>query len=404
VKRGLIASCLGVAALALAVPAALVWAAPACADSWPMPETTAYFSPSKGCRVTVVPLDFESQLEYFEAKLNDTEKTKPRLDGGPRATLERRLPGGRWERIWSHALVNDVAPVDALVSDGMNYVVTFDNWHSTGYGDDTVAIYDIATGGVRTLSAEKLVGTDFFAALPHSISSVDWRGTALIAGSDLVIDILVPSEREYTAPKRYVRLAIDLASGAATERNASAWKEARASADRVNAAARAYEQAQRVGRIAPLLAPWTGREVDWHDYLREAFWRVDPDWIEGYPATNVLLARSAPNYHHSVGWVTDGLRDGGDVRMFAGADEADLLEVLERGLAPLPRGTLRDTRIYVVASEAARPHLTSTFAPSRAKLVLLDPARPIPQRPERLPRADGSLPTPFDFRKSEDAP
>ena len=32
-------------------------------------------------------------------------------------------------------LVNEVSPVTALVSDSGN-TITFDNWHSVGYGDD----------------------------------------------------------------------------------------------------------------------------------------------------------------------------------------------------------------------------------------------------------------------------
>jgi hypothetical protein len=245
-RRGLIASCLGIAAIALAVPAALVWASPACADSWLLPETTTYLSPSKGCRLTVVPRDLEDQLAYFEGKLEGSEQAGQRPGGSPKATatLERRLPDGRWERLWAGTLVNDVAPVDALVSDDMDYVVTFDNWHSIGYGDDAIAIYDIANGGIRTFSVEKLLGAGYFAALPHSVSSVDWRGDARIQGGQLVIDILVPSESTNRDSRRHVALAIDLASGRISERSPAAWRDAKASAERVNATRRAADGAR----------------------------------------------------------------------------------------------------------------------------------------------------------------
>lgn len=405
-KRGLIVSCLGIAAIALAVPAMLVWAEPACADSWMLPETTTYLSPGKGCRLTVVPRDLESQLAYFEGKTNNTRNAGQHIGGTPNATatLERRLPNGQWQRVWSRSLVNDVAPVDALVSDRMDYIVTFDNWHSVGYGDDAIAIYDVANGGVRTFSVEKLLGSDYFAALPHSVSSVAWRGDRRIEGGKLIIDIVVPNESRSTAAERHVALAIDLASGKISERSPRAWRDARASAERVNATARASEQALRTAHIAPLLAPKADDEARWHAYLREAFFRLDADWVESYPATDVLRPRSAANYSDSVRWVTEGLSEGGDVRMFAGANEADLIEVLKRGVAPLPRGALGDTRIYVAASEANRSRLTAIFAPSRAALILLDPSRPIPQRPERLPRADGSIPSRHDFQKSDAMP
>jgi hypothetical protein len=34
-----------------------------------------------------------------------------------------------------------VAPVSALVSEDGAYLITFDNWHSMGYGDDVVVLY-----------------------------------------------------------------------------------------------------------------------------------------------------------------------------------------------------------------------------------------------------------------------
>lgn len=400
-RRGLIASCLCIATLALALPAALLWAGPACADSWPMPETTTYFSASKGCRLTVVPRDLDSQIDYFERAAEAGENGLP-PEGGPQATLDRRLPDGRWQRVWSRALVNDVTPTDALVSDDMAYVVTLDNWFSTGYGDDVIAIYNVANGGVRALSLEKLLGADYFAALPRSVSSIDWRGGARIEGNQLVIDITVPEETDGIASRHHVPLAIDLASGKPVERSPAKWKEARASAERINAAARAAEQAWRAMHIAPLLGPKPGDERGWTAYLQEAFSRLDSDWIEGYPATDELLARTAPGYRESIKWVTEGIREeNGDVRMFAGDDSADLIDVLEKSLAGLRPGALRDVRLYVAAPEAARSRLAAIFAPNGAKLILLDPSRPIPQRPELLPRPDGSLPMPYDYRREE---
>jgi hypothetical protein len=406
-RPGLIASCIGVAVAALAVPAALIWAGPACADSWMLPETTTYLSPDKGCRLTIVPRDLENQLTYLEGKVDNVEKAGQRPGGNPQAnaTLERRLPDGRWERLWARALVNDVAPADALVSDGMDYVVTFDNWHSIGYGDDSIVIYDIAKGGVRTFSVETLLGAEYFAALPRSVSSVQWRGDKRIEGGQLVIDVVVPDESRSMGRENHVALAIDLASGKTSERSPGAWRKARASAERVNAAARAAEQTNRAARVAPLPGPPSHDELGWHSYLREAFWRVDPDWIEEYPATTVLLARGAPNYRDSVKWVGKHLETSGEgPEMFAAVDEADLIEVLAKVTARLRPGALHGKRVYIAASQGVHARLTALFAPSRATLTLLDPAKPIPQRPERLPRADGSLPTPFDFRKSEESP
>ena len=49
-----------------------------------------------------------------------------------------RSDKGKLKKLWAIPLVNEVSPVDALVSDKDDYVITFDNWHSVGYGDDAV--------------------------------------------------------------------------------------------------------------------------------------------------------------------------------------------------------------------------------------------------------------------------
>lgn len=271
-KWGIIASCLGIAIPALAAPAALVWATPACADSWMLPETTTYFSADKTCRLTVVPRDLNSQLDFFEDKIAGKEKAGQREQGAgaPRATLERRDSDGKWTGIWSRALVNDVAPVSALISGDGHYVVTLDNWHSIGWGDDAIVIYDVRQGSERRFSVEKLLGKSYFRALPHSVSSVRWSETERIEGGQLLLDIVVPQESSERALAT-VTIAIDLATGAPSERNALAWRDARNAADRVNAAAIRHEEERRAARKAPLLGPQPQDVRGWHDYLKRPF-------------------------------------------------------------------------------------------------------------------------------------
>ena len=73
-KRGLIASCLGLAVAVLAVRPRWSGQARPCADSWALPETTTYLSASKGCRLTIVPRDLENQLAYFAGEVDNSEK------------------------------------------------------------------------------------------------------------------------------------------------------------------------------------------------------------------------------------------------------------------------------------------------------------------------------------------
>ncbi|WP_066800252.1 hypothetical protein [Sphingomonas soli] len=362
------------------------------------PSTQTYFSRNQACRLTVVPREIDTQLKYFEDKLAGADKAGQRRGGiqASNATLERRSADGKWTTVWTRLLVNDVAPASALISDDGRYVVTFDNWHSIGWGDDSIVIYDVAGGGERRLSVEKLLGGPYFEALPHSVSSVQWSNDARFEGGQLVIDILVPNGEPF-GTHQTVKLIIDPETGRASRRNAAAWRKAHAAAGSVNEATRRYEAKVRADRAAPLLG--AKEESDSHDYLREAFWRVDPDWINAYPATNVLRSPSAPDFAASVQWVKDALREEHDVIMFAGIDESALLTLLERELSSLPARSLGTTRVYVAVSSAARARVEAMFAGKGGKLILLDPAKGIPQRPERLPRSDGSLPSIYDFRE-----
>lgn len=205
-------------------------------------------------------------------------------------------------------------------------------------------------------------------------------------GNSLVVDVLVPKEAEAREPADSVTLAIDMSSGKAVERNHRAWTVARSSAGRVNAARRAIEEADRAARIAPLLAPRSNDVAEWFQYLREAFFRVDPDWDDRYPETIVVPRLGASNYRPSIDHLKESLGDEYvDVVMIAGQDEAALLRALENVSSKLRPGSLRKAKIYVAASVGARARLDTLFAHSGAKPIILDPSDPIPQRPERLP-------------------
>jgi hypothetical protein len=84
-------------------------------------------------------------------------------------------------------LSNDVSPVEALVSEDGQFVVTLDNWGSIGYGDDVLAIY-CQFGQIAEYSLEEIVGdvanrqgTDsLFQLIDHSVSSRHWRNHSLM--------------------------------------------------------------------------------------------------------------------------------------------------------------------------------------------------------------------------------
>lgn len=139
------------------------------ADMWPAPEPTSYDSKDSRFLFRTVPRQLRGPLAYFE------DKTKGKIPAGQRprgypqcvGTLKRRIKSRpmRYRTLWSRPLVNDVAPVSALISNDGRYVATFDNWHSLGYGRDAIVLY--GPGG-KLIS--KLSLLDFL--LPSEIDSL----------------------------------------------------------------------------------------------------------------------------------------------------------------------------------------------------------------------------------------
>ena len=147
------------------------------ADSWMMPTPRTYASDNGQYRLTVFPRELSSQLAYFESKVAGEEPSGQAPTGVKKseATLER-LVDNEYVAVWRKSLVNDVAPVSAFVSGRNGGFVTFDNWHSTGYGDDAIAIYDNRGSLVRKYALTDLISEEEFNSLPRSISSIRWSG------------------------------------------------------------------------------------------------------------------------------------------------------------------------------------------------------------------------------------
>ena len=121
----------------------LVLSAGAHADSWAPPEIEAYVSADRRARLTVTPRDVDGPFRYFEDKVRGREPAGQRPDSArTQATggLELRRQDGRWNLLWERPLLNEAAPVPALVSNDGAYVVTFDNWGSVGVGSNVVVI------------------------------------------------------------------------------------------------------------------------------------------------------------------------------------------------------------------------------------------------------------------------
>lgn len=367
------------------------------ADSWAPPKVETYLSADKRFRFTVVPRDIAGPLPYFEDKQRGADKpgqTPGSKDTAPRGLLERSIGNGRWSIVWTRDLVNDVAPVSALVSNTGAYVVTFDNWHFRGFGDDAVVIYGPHASLVRAFGLDDILPDYYIEALPRSVSSLHWSGEHTIdrpAGM-VMLKIVVPTESQSPADtKIYVSVGIELATGAVRPPTDGSWERALSQAARAWKAQEAAEAAADARFRAPLLGPTTTSEGDWYQYLVEAFFRIDPDWDGGYPAVRTLRDPKAANYAPSESWLREELTDQNvpakRVIMIASPASPDnLVKVLTAIIRTMKPNALEGVRLYAAVPASHRARVAAALAPTAVTFIHLDPAVPIPQRPERLER------------------
>jgi hypothetical protein len=213
--------------------------APATADTWSPPGTCAYFSADRSWRLTVIPRDIESPLAYFQDKVDGREPA-----GAVPADRREKARGvmehwekGQWRVVWDKPLLNEVSPVDAIVSSS-GQAVTFDNWHSVGYGPDAVVIYDAQGKVVRALALDDFLPENYIRALPRSVSSIHWGGEHCMTADDkrVVLRVVVPSvQYRGDAKRQYVDVEVELASGRIIAPSGPAWVGALARAWMVNA-------------------------------------------------------------------------------------------------------------------------------------------------------------------------
>ncbi|MBB3912091.1 hypothetical protein [Sphingomonas desiccabilis] len=378
--------------LVIGLLAVLLSPMPARADSWAPATRQTYESAGKKVRFTVIPRDLESSLSYFEDKVAHRDPAGQRAGGEPRARgILERLVAGRWTTVWEAPLVNEVAPVSALVTEDAAYVVTFDNWHSVGFGEHVVVLYRGDGSVVRSYELTDILPADYVRALPRSVSSLWWSGRHVLSedGKRLVLKVVVPraSGRE---PRGYVDVTIDLATGAVAPLTGPDWDAAQAAAAPIAARDKAEEARWRASAIAPLSAPAGTEQGAWSRYLAQAMRRLVPEAAPfSYDLSLVLPAPSAANHARTArsirGHLTkaEGKRD---LAVAAPADPGALLRLLvEAGQASGP-GSLAGSRLFVALPAAMAEPARAALAPTGATVILFDPAVAIPQRPEMLSR------------------
>ncbi|MEM7702692.1 MAG: hypothetical protein AAF251_12200 [Pseudomonadota bacterium] len=199
--------------------------APACADSWPPATSWSEVSPCGAYRFTAHP----PPLDDFYPK-NEGDR--------PEGVLERQLGKEGWQEVWRKPLVNEIGPLSAIVSDDGRYVVTFDNWYSTGYGENVIAIYNENGSLVRSMPLTALIPDDYIETLETSTSSVRWELDKGFVDerAEAWIDVSFPvccwPPKE---PPRSLRFTLDLTDGSISRPSPSQWDLAMQEAEEVRA-------------------------------------------------------------------------------------------------------------------------------------------------------------------------
>ena len=188
------------------------------ADSWALPEKKTVCSENKKFCFKVIPKKLAGQLDYFEDKEAGKENAgadKREKENYAKGIFYARDKFGNLRERWKIKLVNEVSPVDILVSNEGDYVITFDNWHNVGYGNDVVVIYDAADGKlVKNLGLSDFLTDSDIENLPRTSSSIWWRGKHFIETPEKRLVLRVtkgrpPSEKE----SNYFQVRVDLSTG-----------------------------------------------------------------------------------------------------------------------------------------------------------------------------------------------
>jgi len=187
------------------------------ADSWALPKKEKYYSTNKMFYFEVTPKKLESQLKYFKDKAEGRENagavSEVKDNRAKGAFYVRRADGGYSKKL-EFPLVNEVSPVSAVVSSKGDYVVTFDNWHSVGYGDDVVVIYCSNGAMIKKFGLEDLLTEGDIETFPHSASSIWWGGSHYLDPNGLlVLKIVSNSKDPWQDGAEFHELKIELATG-----------------------------------------------------------------------------------------------------------------------------------------------------------------------------------------------
>jgi hypothetical protein len=376
----------------------------ATADSWAAPSAQLVESSDRHFRLFITPRAIVNQLAYFSDKVDGRSLAGQAANAAsaPRGRLERRSSNGEWVVVWDRELLNDVSPVTATIS-SVGAVATFDDWHMVGTGDHAVVIYSPAGEVVRSFKLQEILPSYYIRALPASVSSIVWGGSHAFTGDGqaLVLQVLIPErdpDLRQRKEKKYAALPISASTGELLLIGDDGWSGALAEAQAAFTALEAREAAREAAFRAPLSPPSTKDTAPWHAYLREVFYRQDPDWREGFAGVSVIpdpdQVSRGPSIEHLRKSLTDYRHQGGVLMLASPMGEDHFVAPLERITANMKPDALAGDRVYVFGHQQIVDRSRAILEPLGAQVFQIDPDKAIPQRIERLAMMDAAKSAP----------
>jgi hypothetical protein len=367
----------------------------AAADSWLPPQQRTYLSPDGNVRVVVTPRTLQSAVAYFEDKVAEKEKAGQAPEANTQAMAEiQKRDGNDWRVIRRFPLVNDVGPVNVLVANGAHRIVTFDNWHSVGFGKDAVVIYDEQGKHIRSLGLKDFLPEAWVRHLPRTVSSIWWgHGHTLDpSGSVLTLQVASPAGRGPTDEETTVPLRISAEDGNVPAQESAAWRAALQQVDVLEARRRADWAMVRTARMQPLPVPQGSDEKAWRRYIVELRERLsDYDAGKGYCGITLLQEGGMFSDADSIGLQITEMADPGygmEGRcVFAGPKTDKLAHTIADALEKNPPGSMQDDTIAVVGAPQDRARLDAAAKRAGATLEFIDATVPYPGKtePEAVP-------------------
>jgi len=371
----------------LALAALVVAPLPAVADSWAPPTTEVTVSANGQYRVTVVPRPIGGPLAYFEDKVKGNEPAGQRkhdVQTSPLARVERLASPGTWRLVWQKPLVNDVGPPSVLLAGDASFLVTFDNWHSAGYGDDVVVIYDRHGNLVRKLSLEQILPPAYVHHLPMTVSSRWWGGEHRLVDGDRLVELQIVEPRsDGRGERKYAPVRIRLVDGVVMPPSGKAWARAMSKVTALESERQAAWEVLRQRRARPLSAPSSTDTVAWRNYMFELRDRI----VRGEERMGgmVLAAPGAKSGFHTADAISAWIEDydgkkiwSGKHFIFASPTSDQLAAILAKPLRAREAGSMKGVRIVFVGTPAEGQRVTEAAKRSGAEVTVIDRTKPFP--------------------------